>query len=70
MKIKNGWSREAGAGFIAEDILSIARVKNTLLLFEFTWGTQKIQINELNLRETEEAIEFMKRLRTKRYGVV
>jgi hypothetical protein len=60
MKISNGWTRESGSGFIVEDILSIARVKGSLLIFHFTWGTQRIQMKDLNLRETEESIQFLK----------
>ena len=58
VKEKNGWTRESGSGFIKEDIQSIKSIGKKLL-FEFSWGNQLIEIKELNLRETEEAIEFL-----------
>lgn len=57
-KEKFGWSRESGSGFIKEDIINMKRVDKKIL-FTFGWGQQLIAINELNLRETEEAIDFL-----------
>lgn len=58
MKIKSGWSRESGAGFIKEDIKGLAFVEDKIL-FNFSWGNQEIEIKELNLRETEESINWL-----------
>ena len=58
MKIKNNWTRESGAGFIKEDIQGLALHENKIL-FSFSWGSQLIPVQELNLRETEEAIEWL-----------
>jgi hypothetical protein len=59
-KKKAGWSREMGAGFVAEDIISVAPDSGGLF-FVFSWGTQTIPVQELNLRETEEAIKFLEK---------
>lgn len=58
LKEKAGWSREIGAGFIVEDIKDM-RKEGKAIHFVFEWGNQTIQIPELNLRETEEAIKFL-----------
>lgn len=58
MKIKLGWSRESGAGFIKDDIQGLAFVEGKIL-FNFSWGNQEIEIKELNLRETEESINWL-----------
>jgi len=60
-KIKSGWSREMGAGFIKEDInfikpnldemIVISYCKPPFFLITTPFG--------LNLRETEEAIKFL-----------
>jgi len=59
LKEKNGWSRNVGAGFIAADVLSIDLLADKTLVFEFEWGRQPLKVDELNLRETEEAIKFL-----------
>lgn len=59
LKEKNGWSREAGAGFIVDDIKSIELLDDKSLIFEFGWGRQTMKVGDLNLRETEEAIKFL-----------
>lgn len=64
LKIKNRWSRNIGAGFIAEDIQAIQSIK-TGLRFTFSWGSQTIPIGELNLRETEEALKWALRRQKK-----
>ncbi|MCW3994943.1 MAG: hypothetical protein NWE98_02185 [Candidatus Bathyarchaeota archaeon] len=60
-KQKNNWSRETGAGFIAEDIENIQyNPANKTLTLKFGWGTtQTVTIRDLNLRETEEAIKWI-----------
>lgn len=68
-KIKANWSREVGAGFIADDIKNIQLVykkpANWTFKFHFHFGhKQDFSIDELNLRETEEAIEWLERLCT------
>ena len=60
LKIKNGWIRETGAGFIADDILKIVYNPNKTLTIYFNWPHQQtFKTAELNLRETEEAIKFI-----------
>lgn len=58
LKEKAGWSRNIGAGFIAEDITKM-RMDNKDIHFTFGYGEQTIIIKDLNLRETEEAIKFL-----------
>ncbi|MFA5307592.1 MAG: hypothetical protein WC365_09145 [Candidatus Babeliales bacterium] len=58
LKIKHGWSRDIGSGFIAQDITRIAPLPDGLG-FLFSWGTQTIKIADLNLRETEETIKWL-----------
>ncbi len=58
LKEKAGWSREIGAGFIAEDITDM-KIVDKDIHFTFSWGEQTIAIKDLNLRETEEAIKFL-----------
>ena len=64
IKIKSGWSRDIGAGFIAVDIqnmqlLDKVNTPSYQIRFTFTWGNQDIPIADLNLRETEEAIKWL-----------
>lgn len=59
-KIKHNWSREAGAGFIVDDIQKMELIKlDKEILMLFSWGKQSFRAVELNLRETEEAIKFL-----------
>ena len=58
-KVKASWSGETGAGFIKNDILNIESI-GKMIEFTFSWGQQTLGINELNLRETEELIDFCK----------
>lgn len=68
-KKKAGWSRLVGSGFVDEDIESIKKVTKHVLKFKFKFGhTQNIKVNELNLRETEEAINFLMIVRCKKCG--
>jgi len=70
-KEKAGWSRLVGAGFVDEDIDSVEKVTKHLLKFKFRFGhTQNIRVNELNLRETEEAIKFLETVRCRVCGAV
>jgi len=59
-KIKDHWTRENGAGFIADDVISVTPTLGALY-FKFTWGNQNIPIQELNLNETEETIKFLEK---------
>lgn len=71
VKEKAGWSRLVGAGFICDDIDSIKKVTKHVLKFKFKFGhTQNIRVNELNLRETEEAIRFLETVVCKVCGAV
>ena len=58
-KIKSGWSRESGSGFVMEDIIDVISIGKKIE-FIFGWGKQTLEIKELNLRETEELIKFCK----------
>jgi hypothetical protein len=62
-KIKAGWSREIGAGFINDDIEAVAIKEGkfqTIFIIKFSWGSQsELSVNELNLRETEELIKWV-----------
>jgi len=60
-KKKHGWSRDVGAGFIVDDLLDIEPVGKSSVRLKFGWGgEQTTPIPQLNLRETEEAIKFLK----------
>lgn len=61
LKEKAGWSREMGAGFIAEDITEM-KIVGKDIHFTFGWGEQTIAIKDLNLRETEESIKFLENI--------
>lgn len=63
LKQKNKWSREAGAGFIAEDIQNIWLFddEHKTLGFRFPWRCQYFKTGDLNLRETEEVIKFLEK---------
>ena len=59
-KIKAGWSRCIGAGFICDDISRIVLTGKKRFTIDFNWShTQSFKAHELNLRETEEAIKFL-----------
>lgn len=65
-KIAKGWSREAGAGFIKEDVKEVqfnpSSKRITLYLYdEPPYGhRQTFMESDLNLRETEELISYLK----------
>jgi len=70
-KQKAGWSRLIGARFVDEDISSIEKFTKHILKFKFKFGyTQNINVNELNLRETDEAIKFLEVVRCRVCGAV
>jgi hypothetical protein len=60
VKVKSGYSRNIGAGFIAEDIEQIKPVSNRKIHVK-TYGLngQNLNLPEINLRETEELIKFL-----------
>jgi len=61
-KKKSGWSREVGVGFVKDDIKSIHYLNDysKKLLIRFNWNAVLLVfIDELNLRETEEALNFL-----------
>ncbi len=63
LKVKNGWSRKVGSGFIVADITDMSLVGDNTILFEFGDGhKQALTTGELNLRETDEAIKFLLRI--------
>jgi hypothetical protein len=61
-KIKHGWSREVGSGFILDEVESASfkkKVPSGEITLSLKWGhTQTIDIKELNLRETEILTEW------------
>lgn len=62
-KIKSGWSRQVSAGFIAADITEAAYCHQPRInRIEITYSGQKqnFYIADLNLRETEELIKYVK----------
>lgn len=63
LKEKNGWSRDGGTGFIADDIQCIWLFdeKNKTLGIRLPIGTLFWKPADFNLRETEEAIKFLER---------
>lgn len=62
VKIKSGWSREGGAGFIKEDLrdVGVCLATNEILI-EFLGGMNPMTVKskDLNLRETEELLKFI-----------
>jgi len=70
VKIKKGWSEEVGAGFIAEDIKHVEiagknKYNNIIIKISFNFGhIQDFEAKDLNLRETEELIKFIKLRKT------
>lgn len=59
LKVKSGWSRNVGSGFIAEDITNLTlnpdkTITVTTQAFKLTQKT-----SEFNLRETEELIRWL-----------
>jgi len=59
LKVKYGWSRESGAGFISEDIKDASLVGKKIRIY-FNWlHQQDFDTCDLNLRETEELIKYL-----------
>jgi hypothetical protein len=69
LKVKAGWSREGGAGFIMEDIRGVRlNPDKTITILtgaenetERTWLHQTVSVGQLNLRETEEVIKYLEK---------
>ena len=59
LKIKNGWSRNVGAGFVDADLTDATLLTENRILIEFPGWNQKVKTGDLNLRETEELILFL-----------
>ena len=59
LKIKNGWSRNVGAGFVDADLTDATLLTENRILIEFPGWNQKVKTGDLNLRETEELIKFL-----------
>ena len=64
-KIKNGWSREAGAGFIESDIKEVKLYGKTFTIYFNFLHHQAFTTADLNLRETEELIKWIEPRRQK-----
>jgi hypothetical protein len=67
-KEHEGWPRETGAGFIKADVRSMRPVGNNAIRFYLfdkpPYGhDQTIPVDELNRRETEEAIKALRRMK-------
>lgn len=61
VKVKSGYTRDISAGFIADDIQSITLNPDKSLRIFFAGIYQSIFTRDLNLRETEEAIKWLRR---------
>jgi len=64
-KLKNGWSREVGAGFIKDDLKMVYVTPSNRLGLRFQWNQSHendfiTELKDLNLRETEELLVFLK----------
>jgi len=61
IKKKAGWSRDVGAGFIKNDIKSVVLYPDNSFKIVFKWDhEQKFKAGDLNLRETEELLKWVK----------
>jgi len=58
-KEKNGWTRNAGAGFIKEDIKSLKLGSYNIITITTESFTLTGKTGDFNLRETEEMIRFV-----------
>jgi hypothetical protein len=63
-KIKHGWSKDMGAGFIYDDIKDIELLWDKRLIVKTEAFEQKLKVNDLNLRETEEALVWLLKNKT------
>ena len=62
MKKKKGWSRDVGAGFIAEDIKSVILNPDKTVTIKSHYGLHhnpRYSMWSLNLRETEELLRYV-----------
>jgi hypothetical protein len=59
VKQKSGYSREVGAGFVAEDLRDIYQDISGEIIVSTEAFNQRMHIRDINLRETEEAIRFV-----------
>jgi hypothetical protein len=61
-KIRRGWSRASGAGFISEDIESVKLNEGKTITIRFGSGhMQDFKASDLNLREIEELIKWLEK---------
>jgi len=67
-RIKYGWKEPQGSGFIEDDIVSIGVNSDGSIAYEFGWGSQNIMPSELNLREQQESINWLKKRKVKLLG--
>jgi hypothetical protein len=58
-KIKDGWSEDIGAGFIAEDIIGAMLNTDGSITLGMLANNQNLKIEDLNLRETKELLKFL-----------
>jgi len=60
-KMRNGWSMQAGAGFLAEDIVRARSLGGNKVEIVMKWGwTFRDSLSELNLPETIELAKFLR----------
>ena len=60
IKRKHGYSSEVSPGFVAEDLQEIYQDVSGEIIIVTEAFRQRMWMKELNLRETEEAIRFVK----------
>jgi len=66
LKIKHGWSRAAGAGFIKDDVGEVRLNPDNTFTIHFNFlHVQTFTTGDLNLGETEELIEYLEDMQTK-----
>jgi len=59
--MRNGWSMQAGAGFLAEDIVRARSLGGNKVEIVMKWGwTFRDSLSELNLPETIELAKFLR----------
>lgn len=60
LKVKYGWSRNIGAGFIKDDIKTVHLNSDKTFTIHFNFlHTQTFTTGDLNLRETDEVIKYL-----------
>ena len=68
MKLKNGWIRDGGSGFIVADIHYVYTPEPNTVTIQFHWPhTQTFKLSDLNLRETEELLSFLETAKKPRH---